>query len=179
MFSLMVAVLSVLYTASRPSRPEWGHARIYSPPGALSAMNQHCFLCRFNNNRDAVEMHQFIQENIGTMHVDTLAREVHAELVHRQEPMDDTCGESIRVEIIREHITTHTLNPVVRVGMMLRELLDLKDQMRGDLHKTDANGQHLGLDPKMIDAYLRVQGHILNVYKSEPTKMLFVPAASS
>jgi hypothetical protein len=50
--------------------------------------------------------------------------------------------------------------------------------MRGDLHKTDTNGQHLGLDPKMIDAYLRVQGQILNVYKSEPTRMLFIQTAS-
>jgi hypothetical protein len=123
-------------------------------------------------------MNQFIQENIGTMHIDTLSREVHAELARRQEPMDENCGESIRYEIIREHITTHTLNPVVRVGMMLRELLDLKDQMRGDLHKTDANGQHLGLDPKMVDAYLRVQGQIVNVFKCEPTKMLFLQTAA-
>jgi hypothetical protein len=68
---------------------------------------------------------------------------------------------------------------VVRIGMMLRELLDLKDQMRGDLHKMDANGQHLGIDPKMVDAYLRVQGQIVNVYKSEPTKMLFIQLAPS
>jgi hypothetical protein len=142
-------------------------------------MNRHCFLCRFNTHRDSVDMHQFIQENIATMHVDALSREVHAELSNRQEPMDDSCGESIRVDIIREHITTHTLNPVVRIGMMLRELLDLKDQMRGDLHKMDANGQHLGIDPKMVDAYLRVQGQIVNVYKSEPTKMLFIQLAPS
>ena len=124
-------------------------------------------------------MNQFIQENIGTMHLDTLASEVHTELLNRHEPMDDTCGESIRVDIIREHIATHTLNPVVRIGTMLRELLDLKDQMRGDLHKTDANGHHMGIDPKMVDAYLRVQGQIVNVYKSEPTKMLFIQLAPS
>lgn len=113
------------------------------------------------------------------MHVDTLSREVHTELANRHEPMDDSCGESIRFEVIREHITTHTLNPTVRVGMMLRELLDLKDRMRGDLHKTDANGQHMGLDPKMIDVYLRLQGQIVNVYKSEPSKMQFTQLASA
>jgi hypothetical protein len=63
--------------------------------------------------------------------------------------------------------------------MMLRELLDLKDRMRGDLHKTDANGQHMGLDPKMIDVYLRLQGQIVNVYKSEPSKMQFTQLASA
>jgi hypothetical protein len=136
-------------------------------------MNHHCFLCRYSTHKDAVEMHQFIQENIGTMHIDSLAHDVHAELSNRQESMDENCGESIRFEVIREHIATHTLNPTVRVGMMLRELLELKDRMRGDLHKTDANGQHMGLDPKMIEVYLRLQGHIVNVYKSEPSKMLF------
>ena len=151
---------------------------IFTPIRAY-LMTHNCFLCRFNTHKDSVEMHQFIQENIGTMHVDSLSREVHTELANRQEPMDDSHGESIRFEIVREHITTHTLNPTVRVGMMLRELLDLKDRMRGDLHKTDTNGQPMGLDPKMIDVYLRLQGQIVNVYKSEPTRMLFTQLASS
>ncbi len=43
------------------------------------AAHPHCFLCRFNTHCDSVEMHQFIQEHIGTMHVDSLSREVHAE----------------------------------------------------------------------------------------------------
>jgi hypothetical protein len=145
-------------------------------PGVMTA---HCFLCRFNTHRDSIEMHQFIQENVGSMHIDNLSQEVHTELANRHEPMDDSCGESIRMEVIREHITTHTLNPVVRIGIMLRELLDLKDQVRGDLHKTDTNGHHMGLDPKMIDAYLRLQSQIVNVYKSEPSKMLFIQPVSA
>ena len=31
----------------------------------------------------------------------------------------------------------------------------------------------MGLDPKMIDAYIRLQGQILNVYKSETNRMMF------
>ncbi len=54
--------------------------------------------------------------------------------------LDENCGDSTRFDVIREHIAMHTLNPTARVGMMLRELLELKDRMRGDLHKTDANG---------------------------------------
>jgi hypothetical protein len=137
---------------------------------------QPCFLCRFNTHRDAVEMHQFIQEHVGTMSIDALSREVHAELVNRKEPvMNDVPCDDIALEVIREHIVAHTLNPVVRVGIMLRELFDLKDRMKGELHKTDANGQHLGMDPKMIESYLKVQVQILNVYRSEPTKMQYNP----
>jgi len=139
-----------------------------------NATHHHCFLCRFNTHRDSVEMHQFIQEHVGAMHVDSLSREVHAELVNRKEQMTDACNDDISFEVVREHITSHTLNPVIRVGMMLRELLELKDRMKGELHKIDANGQHLGMDPKMIESYLRVQTQVLNVYRSEPSKMQFV-----
>ena len=139
-----------------------------------NAFHQQCFLCRFNTHRDSVEMHQFIQENVGAMHVDSLAREVHMELVNRKEQMTDACSDDIRFEVVREHIMSHTLNPTIRVGMMLRELLELKDRVKGELHKTDANGQHMGMDPKMIESYLKVQTQVLNVYRSEPSKMQFV-----
>jgi hypothetical protein len=137
-------------------------------------MNHQCFLCRFNTHKDAIEMHQFIQEHVGTMHIDILSLEVHTELTNRKEPvMNDGGCEDISLEVIREHIASHTLNPVVRVGIMLRELFDLKDRAKGELHKVDANGQHMGLDPKMIESYLKIQVQILNVYRSEPSKFQF------
>ena len=124
-------------------------------------------------------MHQFIQENVGTMSIDALSHEVHAELANRREPLmvttNDVFIDDISLAVIREHIASHTLNPVVRVGVMLRELFELKDRMKGELHKTDASGQQLGMDPKMIESYLKVQVQILNVYRSEPTKMQYHP----
>ncbi len=75
-------------------------------------------------------------------------------------------------KLVREHITFHTLNPVIRVGMMLRELLELKDRMEGrmegELHKIDSDGQHFGMDPKMIKSYLRV--HISLLRLATPTR---------
>jgi hypothetical protein len=132
-------------------------------------MSVHCFLCRFNNHRDAVEMNQFIEENVGFMNVDAIAREVHLELINRNQGMTDS--EVMTENGVREHITSHTLNPVVRVGIMLRGLLDLDDKMKNDLYKVDAQGQCLGLDPKMIDAYLRLQNQVINLYKSDPSKL--------
>jgi hypothetical protein len=134
-----------------------------------------CFLCRFNTHKDAIEMTHFINENIGTMHLDSLSHEVSNELANRLElnVMDDSVPDSIHVDVIREHISSHTLNPSVRVGIMLRGLLDLGDKMKADLYKTDANGQNMGLDPKMIDVYLRLQNQIVNLYKCEPSKMAY------
>jgi hypothetical protein len=120
-------------------------------------------------------MTHFINENIGSMHIDSLSSEVSNELSNRLElnVMDDSVTDSIHIDIIREHITTHTLNPSVRVGIMLRGLLDLGEKMKLDLYKTDANGQSMGLDPKMIDVYLRLQNQIITLYKCEPGKMSY------
>ena len=139
--------------------------------------NHCCFLCRFSTHKDSVEMHQFIQEHAGSMSLDALAHEVHAELVNRREPVmtNETNHDDVCYGVVREHIASHTLNPVIRVSVMLRELFDLKDRMKGELHKTDGNGQQLGMDPKMIESYLKVQVQILNVYRSEPTRMQFNP----
>jgi len=134
-----------------------------------SVCTVNCFLCRFNTHRDAVEMNQFIEENIGHMHPDVIAQDVHAELANR---MTDG-NEAMSASMIKEHICSHTLNPVVRIGIMLRGLVDLDDKMRNDLYKIDAQGQSLGLDPKMIDAYLRLQNQVINLYKSDPSRLPF------
>jgi hypothetical protein len=126
-----------------------------------------CWLCTHNTEQLAMSMTQFIQDHVGTMDLDILAAEVHNELSGQI----DTDG--IDVRTVKEHITTHTLNPTVRLGVTLRNLLDLSEQVRGDLRKVDATGQSMGLDPKMIDAYIRLQGQILNVYKSETNRMMF------
>ena len=140
-----------------------------------------CFLCKFNTHKDAIDMMHFINENVGSMHLESLACEVSCELSNRLELnlMDDSVSDSIHADVVREHITTHTLNPSVRIGVMLRGLLDLGDKMKVDLYKTDANGQNMGLDPKMIDVYLRLQNQIVNLYKCEPGKMVYAQNRSA
>jgi hypothetical protein len=147
------------------------YGRVYKRCDAnVREMSSSCFLCTFNGHVDAVDMNQFIHENIGLMCTDVLAKEVHAQLQIRQ---GADCAPSH--ETVRKHITMHTLNPTVRMGIMLRGLLDLEDKMKGDLYKLDSNGQNLGLDPKMIDAYIRLQNQIHTLYKSKPNEMLFNP----
>lgn len=114
-------------------------------------------------------MTQFIEENIGHMNLDSIAYEVSSEL--NRCGMVDSDPPIMTEAAVKEHITSHTLNPVIKVGIMLRGLLDLDDKMKHDLYKVDAQGQNLGLDPKMIDAYLRLQNQVINLYKSDPSKL--------
>ena len=116
-------------------------------------------------------MNQFIEENIGIMHIDAIAHEVHLELSNRTS-MSDEC-DVMSPCMVKEHICSHTLNPTIRIGIMLRSLLDLDNKMKNDLYKLDSQGQCLGLDPKMIDAYLRLQNQVINLYKSDPSRLPF------
>jgi hypothetical protein len=128
-----------------------------------------CYMCRFNTHKDVVLMNQFIEENIGFMDLNVISHEVFIELNNRNQGMSD--NEPMTEAAVREHITTHTLDPVIRVGMMLRSLFDLEEKMKHDLYKVDAQGNNMGLDPKMIDSYLKLQNQAVNLYKSYPTTM--------
>ena len=128
-----------------------------------------CFLCTFNTHKDAVDMNQFVHENIGIMCTDMLANEIYQQLQVRQ------ADKGMSFDTIKRHITMHTLDPTVRMGIMLRGLLDLEDKMKKDLYKLDSIGHNLGLDPKMIDAYVKLQNQISTLYKNKPSEMLFNP----
>lgn len=132
-----------------------------------------CFLCRFNTDPHATAMNKFIEENIGTMHPDIIAQEVHNFLGQLMETNDEQ--DLISVDTIKEHIYLHTLNPVVRTGVMLRSLVDLEERMKEELFKTDSQGQNAGLDPKRIEAYLRLQAQQMNLYRTNPTRLMFMP----
>lgn len=132
-----------------------------------------CFLCRYSSHPIAMNMSQFIEENIGAMHHDVISNEVEAFLATRSsERMEsDEMGMAMSAHDVREHILTHMLNPVVRTGVTLRNLVELESKMKGDLYKTDAQtGQCMGLDPKMIDSYLRLQTLMMNLHRSDLAK---------
>ena len=131
-----------------------------------------CFLCRFSADHNAVNMNKFIEENIGTMHPDIIAQEVHTVLSQLMDTNDGSAS-LISVETIKEHIYLHTLNPVVRTGVMLRSLVDLEEKMKAELFKTDSQGQNAGLDPKRIEAFLRLQAQQMNLYRTNPTRLMF------
>ena len=137
-----------------------------------------CFLCRYSTDRNAINMNKFIEENIGMMHPDIIAQEVHNVLSQLMDTNDGSSASLISVETIKEHIYLHTLNPVIRTGVMLRSLVDLEEKMKAELFKTDAQGQNAGLDPKRIEAYLRLQAQQMNLYRTNPTRLMFMSQQS-
>ena len=131
-------------------------------------MSQHggCWLCLYNQTNDARLFHTFVVENVGSMSPDMMATEISRKLTTLYPEENGTS-----VEDCLAHIKHHTLTPVVRLSMMLRNLLKISDNMSVTL---EGLGQDVSGDLKLVDAYLKVQTQILLLYKNpETNKMLF------
>jgi hypothetical protein len=105
-----------------------------------------------------------MSENVGAMSPETMAQEMHRILVslHPDE-------EGVDVATCLRHLKHHTLTPVIRLAMMLRNLLHLSDEMVMTLDRLGED-----VDLKVVETFLKLQSQILLVYKNPDTnKMLF------
>ena len=129
---------------------------------------QECWLCLHAKHEDARMQHMYMVENAGGMSPHVMASEMSRDL-QAQHP--DTPGTS--AEHCYEHITQHTVNPVMRMSTMLRSLFSISDKMKKSLLTCDEDGNAVP-EPKMIETYLKVQSQILMIYgKNETAKLLF------
>jgi len=71
------------------------------------------------------------------------------------------------------HIEEHSLNPNLRLSLMLRNLLKLSDALLLNINRVDESGNST-VDAKLVETYLKVQTQIITVYKlNEVNKLLF------
>ena len=87
-----------------------------------------CWLCEYNDDPVAKGVTQYINEQCVTMGPELMAERVHETLVENC-PMADGIG----LDEVRQHITSHMLQPGVRVACMMRSLLKLVTQIRFQL----------------------------------------------
>lgn len=65
------------------------------------------------------------------------------------------------------------LHPKVRIAVLLRDLLEFLIVLRKNLIVTDIHNDISVVDKGNVDLYLKVITHIINMYKSETSNMLF------
>jgi len=71
------------------------------------------------------------------------------------------------------HIEEHSLNPNLRLSLMLRNLFKLSDSLLLNMNKVDESG-NTTVDAKLVETYLKVQTQIMTIYKqNELNKLLF------
>lgn len=138
-------------------------------PAQPAAASRACFLCRFNSTPDARLIHTYMVENIGSTCPEVMAQEM-ARTLARLHPDQ----EGIDLATCLEHLKRHTLTPVIRLALTLRSLLQLSDRM-------DLTLERLGedYDLKLVDMYLKVQNHILNIYKNPDANKMFLADKAS
>lgn len=71
------------------------------------------------------------------------------------------------------------LHPKVRIAVLLRDLLEFLIVLRKNLIVTDIHNDISVVDKGNVDLYLKVITHIINMYKSETSNMLFTTEVSS
>lgn len=135
---------------------------------AANHTNKYCWLCDYNREPEARKVNKFLSENAGTMGVPQMAAAVHDVLTS---VMPDCAG--IDLDIITEHITSHTLMPAVRVAGILRSLLDLNTKLGTILSSEDEEG-NVVIDSKNVSSYIKVTDQIMQMYKSgDVNRLLF------
>ena len=128
-----------------------------------------CWLCKFNQTPQARFAQLFMCQNVGSMEPSIMASEISKDLL-LQLPAD-TPG--LTASEILEHINTHSLTPVIRLGAMLRSLLEVSEDLRLTMKSYDENGSPV-VCIKTTDAWLKVQANIMALYsKGELNRMLF------
>ena len=108
-------------------------------------------------------------ENIGSMAPELMAKEM-ARILARRQPDH----EGIDFAACLEHLKRHMLTPSIRLALSLRSMLNLSDRM-------DLTLERLGedYDLKLVDMYLKIQNHVLNIYKTPDATKLFLSDKSS
>jgi hypothetical protein len=122
--------------------------------------HRYCWLCDYNREPEAQRVNRFLSINAGTMGVPQMAAAVHDVLTKL---MPECQG--IELDIITEHITSHTLMPAVRVAGILRSLLDLNDKLATILSSEDEDG-NVVIDGKNVNSFIKVTDQIMQMYKS-------------
>jgi hypothetical protein len=98
-----------------------------------------------------------------------MANRVH-ELLVESCPM----AEGIGLEEVREHISSHMLQPGVRVACLMRSLLKLVTKLENTTMTHDPDTNETVVDAKALSAYLKVVSEVMTMYRTgEVSKLLF------
>lgn len=135
------------------------------------AMHPPCWLCEFSDDPTAKALTRFITEQSITMGPDLLAERVHESLVETV-----PSAQGIGLDMVREHIYTHMLQPGVRVACVMRSLLKLVTKLEATTVTTDPETGETVVDSKSLGAYLKVISEVMTMYRTgEVNRLMFSP----
>lgn len=128
-----------------------------------------CWLCEYSDDPIARSLNQYMVQQAVVMGPELMANRVH-ELLVESCPM----AEGIGLEEVREHISSHMLQPGVRVACLMRSLLKLVTKLENTTMTHDPDTNETVVDAKALSAYLKVVSEVMTMYRTgEVSKLLF------
>ncbi len=133
-----------------------------------------CWLCDFSDDPVAKALTRYMNEQSVTMGPELLAERVHESLVETF-----PAGQGIGLDIVREHICSHMLQPGVRVACVMRSLLKLVTKLEATTVTVDPESGETVVDAKSLSAYLKVISEVMTMYRTgEVSRLMFAPQES-
>ena len=128
-----------------------------------------CWLCDNHTHPDAIQMHEFIVQNSELVTPQSMAVSISKHL-HEKISMDNSLPSANSVLI---HIERHLLHPKVRVAQMLRNMVELTENIREVMCTRGDDGSAL-VDVRAASLYIKSVSELMMLYRtSDPTKLLF------
>lgn len=143
----------------------------------LKDQTKQCWLCIYATHAAAHTVNALISEHIHSMSLETISNQcslVIEEEIRRQNPCNANEVLGYAPRDIRRHITEHMLHPNVTLGLTLRRLVDMNEQLRQGVFSKDPETDQKVLDQSTLRNYLSVTSQITSIYKlGETGKLLF------
>lgn len=152
----------------------WYKAGVVPLTACMSCQSQRCWLCEFSDDPLAKALTRYMTEQSITMGPELLAERVH-------ESLAESCptADGIGLQVIQEHISSHMLQPGVRVACVMRSLLKLVTKLEATTMTVDAETGETIVDGKALTAYLRVITEVMTMYRTgEVSRLMFAPSDS-
>lgn len=131
-------------------------------------MASECYLCKYCTSEECKKINEYVTENAGRVGVYQMAEAIHQTLVEL-----DPDAEGIDMAAVIEHLGTHTLNPQLRLGKIMRGLLALVDDISTTLTTTDDDGK-LVIEGKNLNYFLQTTDKVRQLYQTgAASKLLF------
>lgn len=126
-------------------------------------------MCKHANHEEVVKMQDFIIQSAQHVTVPVMAASINSHLQNTLTAEENipSCAE------IAIHIERHMLQPQVRVACMMRNVIDVSENLR-EVVATRAEDDTPLVDVRAAALYLKSVSEIMQLYKaSDPTKLLF------
>ena len=127
-----------------------------------------CWLCTFSNTQMALDMTEFITQNIHRMDLFYISSQVRNAILQKY-----PSAKGARKREITRHISRHMIVGNVRMATNIHSLTNLAENLRSSMYQRDPETNELVIDTKISDQYLKVITQITQIYKCDTKRLLF------